>query len=191
MPFNQPKSKTVKTYSLTFLLLFIVSIYNGHAQTPGIIVRPAGSNGPAVLDPNADAYTSATTSGFTANDITSSEIPYKVVAPVIAEPTGDLLRGPSGNFSDIVKTVDGSGLYLFNDGANLLCRLRIGGIVSGSKGYSILIDTDSKFGATGAYADPNYQPATTGNNGNPGFELEVVLETNFQIDIYNVDGTST
>src|SRR5678809_813998 len=114
MPFNLPKSTTVKTYILTFLLLFIVSIYNGNSQTPGIIVRPAGTNGPAVLDPNADAYTSATTSGFTANDITSSEIQYKIVAPIIAEHTGDLLRGPSGSFSDIVKTVDGSGLYLLS-----------------------------------------------------------------------------
>jgi hypothetical protein len=181
----------VKTYISTLLLLFVLSILSSNAQTPGIIVRPAGTNGPAVLDPNADAYTSATTSGFTTNDITSSEIPYKIVAPVISEPTGDLLRGPSGSFSDIVKTVDGSGLYLFNDGANLLVRLRIGGIVSGSKGYSILIDTDSRFGATGPNADPNYQPATSGTNGNPGFELEIVFETNFQIAVYNVDGTSS
>lgn len=161
------------------------------AQTPGIIVRPAGGGGPAVLDPNANGYTSQLTSGFGSSDITNSEILYKIVAPVIAEPTGDLLRGPSGNFSDIVRTFDGSGFYLFSDGTNLLCRLRIGGIVSGSKGYSILLDTDQKFGPSGPNADPNYQAATNGNNGNPGFEYEVVFETNFRIAIYNVDGTST
>lgn len=161
------------------------------AQTPGIIVRPAGTNGPVVLDPNADGYTSTTTSGFSANDVSSSEIVYKVVPPLLSEPTGDLLRGPSGRFSDIVKTVDGSGFYLFNDGTNLLCRIRMGGIVSGSKGYSVLIDTDQKFGSSGPDADPNYMPATTGINGNPGFELEVVYETNFRIAIYNVDGTSS
>lgn len=64
-------------------------------------------------------------------------------------------------------------------------------IVSGSKGYSILMDTDGKFGATGANADPNYLASTTGVNGNPGFEIAIVLETNFIIAIYNVDGTST
>lgn len=180
--------KSIKFTLLAVLLLFTVNLL---AQTPGIIVRPAGSAGPSVLDPNSDAYTSLTTDGFGTDDIANSEIPYKTVIPVLSEPTGDLLRGPSGKFTDLVKTLDGSGFYLFNDGTNLLCRLRLGGLVSGSKGYSILFDTDSKIGATGQYADPNYQPATSGNNGNPGFEIEIVLETNFRIAIYNVDGTST
>ena len=162
-----------------------------NAQTPGIIVRPAGTAGPVVLDPNLNGYTSIATSGFGNNDITNSEIPYKVIVPLSGEPTGDLLRGPSGSFSDIVRTFDGSGFYLFTNGTNLLCRLRIGGIVSGSKGYSVLIDTDQKFGPSGPYADPNYLPATNGNNGNPGFEYEIVFETNFRVAIYNVDGTST
>jgi len=176
---------------LTLLVSFCLSIAGTYAQTPGIIVRPAGTAGPAVLDPNGDGYTSSSTAGFGNNDISNSEILYKVVAPLAAEPTGDLLRGPSGSFSDIVKTLDGSGFYLFSNGTNILCRLRIGGIVSGSKGYSILLDTDQKFGPSGPYADPNFQAATTGNNGNPGFEYEIVLETNFRIAVYNVDGTST
>ena len=176
--------------TLTLFLISFISVFL-NAQTPGIIVRPAGTAGPAVLDPNLNGYTSIATSGFGNNDISNSEIPYKVIAPLVAEPTGDLLRGPSGKFSDIVKTFDGSGFYLFTNGTNLLCRLRIGGIVSGSKGYSILLDTDQKFGPSGPSADPNFQAATNGNNGNPGFEYEVVLETNFRIAIYNVDGTST
>ncbi len=179
----------MKTFLISLAVLLLFSA-NSFAQTPGIIVRPAGSNGPAVLDPDVNGYTSISTSGFDGNDISNSEIAYKTVPPVVSEPTGDLLRGPSGKYSDIVRTFDGSGFYLFNDGTNFLCRLRIGGVVSGSKGYSILLDTDSKFGNTGAYADPNYQAATTGVNGNPGFELEIVLETNFRIAIYNVDGTS-
>src|SRR5258708_18865015 len=181
----------MKLTVIVLAVLFFLVPNKNFSQTPGIIVRPAGSNGPAVLDPNADGYTSATTAGFGTDDISNSEIKYKTVPPVVAEPTGDLLRGPSGSFSDIVKTVDGSGFYLYNDGTNLLCRVRIGGIVSGSKGYSILLDTDLKFGNSGAYADPNYLPATTGSNGNPGFELEVVLQTNFRIAVYNVDGTNT
>ena len=48
----------------------------------------------------------------------------------LIEPTGDLLRGSSSKFSDIVKTFDGSGFYISKNGTNLLCRLRIGGIVS-------------------------------------------------------------
>ncbi|MES2431274.1 MAG: T9SS type A sorting domain-containing protein [Bacteroidota bacterium] len=174
---------------LTLLCLFLIPLKN-FSQTSGVIVRPAGSAGPAVLDTNLNGYTSKLPTGFGADDISNSELSYKVVPAIIAEPTGDLLRGPSDRFSDIVKTVDGSGFYIFNDGTNLLVRLRMGGIVSGSKGYSLLLDTDSKFGATGPSADPNYQPATTGINGNPGFELEIVYETNFRIAVYNVDGTS-
>ena len=174
-------------------MLVIAAQLTAYTQTPGLLVRPAGTAGPLVLDPNADGYTSATASpqGFTANDITSSEIPYKLVPALVAEPTGDLLRGPDGKYSDIVKTFDGSGFYLFSSAGNLLTRIRMGGIVSGSKGYSILLDTDQKFGATGPAADPNFRPRTNGNNGNPGFEFEVVYETNFRVAIYNVDGTST
>jgi hypothetical protein len=69
--------------------------------------------------------------------------------------------------------------------------MRMGSVMPGSKGYSVLLDTDGKFGATGSNADPNYLPATTGTNGNPGFEIEIVLETNFRIAIYNVDGTGS
>ena len=66
----------------------------------------------------------------------------RVVPPAVTEPTGDLATGPSGGFTDIVKTVDNSGFYTHSNGTNLYFRLRIGGIISGSKGYSILIDTD-------------------------------------------------
>lgn len=176
-----------------FLLVTIVFFqqFTSTAQTTGIIVRPGGSAGPALLDPNGDGYTSINLNGFGANDISNSEIQYKTIAPLIPEPSGDLLRGPASAFSDIVRTFDGSGFYLFADNSNLYCRLRIGNIVSGSKGYSVLIDTDQKFGPSGPSADPNFLAATNGNNGNPGFEFEVVLETNFRVAIYNVDGTST
>jgi hypothetical protein len=33
--------------------------------------------------------------------------------------------------------------------------MRMGSIIPGAKGYSLLFDTDGKFGATGANADPN------------------------------------
>lgn len=108
----------------------------------------------------------------------------------MAEPTGDLATGPSGGYSDIVKTLDNSGCYIFYDGTNLLFRIRIGGIVSGAKAYNILFDTDMKLGAAGSSPDPNYVPATNSGNGNAGFEWEVALETGSsgRVAVYNVDG---
>ncbi|WP_276501149.1 T9SS type A sorting domain-containing protein [Terrimonas pollutisoli] len=161
------------------------------AQSPGLIVRPAAGNGAGFLNPNGDSHTSASASGFSSNDIAESEIPYKVVPPIITEPTGDLATGPSGGFSDIVKTVDNSGFYIYFNGTNILFRLRIGNIISGSKGYSILFDTDGKIGNSGPGADPNFIASTNTSNGNPGFEYEVVLQTNFDVSVYNVDGTSS
>ena len=182
--------KILRTLSgcLPFIFFAIIS----HAQSPGLIVRPAGGPYSSVLDPNQDGYTSLTTSGFTTSDIGSaySEINYIVVPPAITEPTGDLATGPSGGYSDIVKTVDGSGFYIYSNGTNIYFRLRIGSIISGSKGYSILIDTDGKMGNTGPYADPDYVAPTNTSNGNPGFEYEVVYETNFQVQVFNVNGTA-
>lgn len=174
---------------LFFALVFITT--NLSAQSPGTIVRPAAGNGATPLNPDGNGFSSSSTSGFTSSDITESEVPYKTVPPVFLEPTSDLLRGPGDLYSDLVRQVDGSGFYVYNDGTNLLFRLRVGSIVSGSKGYSVLIDTDNKIGNTGPYADPDYQAATTGVNGNPGFELEVVLESNFRVAAYNVAGTSS
>lgn len=173
-------------------LLFCIGLITAKAQSPGIIVRPAAGNGVTPLNPNGDGFScTPPATGFVSSDISESEIPYKIVPPVFLEPTSDLMRGPAELYSDLVRQVDGSGFYVYSDGTNLLFRLRVGSIMSGSKGYSILIDTDGKMGNTGANADPDYQAATTGVNGNPGFELEVVLETNFRVAAYNVAGTSS
>jgi hypothetical protein len=163
------------------------------SQTPGVINRQATSaGGRAILDPNGDGYTSATTAGFGSNDVTNSELPFTPVKAYSIEPYSDLRRGPNHSYSDFVPDSSGNGVYrYFSGGLYMLFRMRMGSIMPGSKGYSILMDTDGKFGATGVNADPNYQPSTTGVNGNPGFEIEVVLETNFRIAIYNVDGSST
>lgn len=177
-----------------FLLLLIILIFSfiARAQSTGYINRPATiAAGRTVLDPNGDGYTSLTSAGFAGNDVANSEIPYRSVPSFSKEPFGDLRRGPSHLYSDFVPDANNIGYYFYYDGTNLLFRMRMGSIMPGSKGYSVLLDTDGKFGATGANADPNYQPATTGTNGNPGFEIEIVLETNFRIAIYNVDGANT
>jgi len=168
-------------------------VNRGLAQSPGIVVRPAGGPYSTILNPNQNGFTSKTTAGYSVSDVGSaySEIPYKVIPPAITEPTGDLATGPTGGFTDIVKTVDGSGFYVYYDGTNLLFRLRIGSIINGSKGYSILFDTDGKMGNSGPYADPNYVAPTSTTKGNPGFEYEVVLETNFNVSVFQVDGTAS
>lgn len=179
-------------FKTVFVGVLLLSFFFSNAQSTGYINRPATiAAGRTVLDPNGDGYTSTNSSGFAGNDVANSEIPYRSVPSFSKEPFGDLRRGPSHLYSDFVPDANNVGYYFYYDGTNLLFRMRMGSIMPGSKGYSVLLDTDGKFGATGASADPNYVPATTGTNGNPGFEIEIVLETNFRIAIYNVDGTST
>jgi Secretion system C-terminal sorting domain len=189
----QPLPANSKSILLTVFLLVFFSIITSAQIVPGYINRQATSvAGRAVLDPNNDGYTSTTTSGFgTPSDVATSEIGYKIVQSYSIEPFGDLRRGPDQAYSDFVPDGANDGFYTYFDGTNLMFRFRLGSIMPGSKGYSVLMDTDGKFGSSGTSADPNYVAATTGTNGNPGFEIEIVLETNFRIAVYNVDGNSS
>jgi len=184
---------TPKLIVITAILYLLIHSSPGFSQVAGFINRQATSvGGRAILDPNGDGYTSATTAGFGNNDVVNAELTYTGIKAYPAEPFGDLARGANHNFSDFVPDTAGSGVYYrFSAAQQVMFRMRLGSIVPGSKGYSILMDTDGKFGAAGANADPNYLPASTGVNGNPGFEIEIVLETNFRIAIYNVDGTAS
>jgi hypothetical protein len=179
--------KTIFLFCCTLCLSYTM------AQVPGFINRSATiAAGRLILDPNSDGYTSLSTTGFGNSDVVNSEIAFKGIKAYSVEPYGDLNRGANHGYSDFVPDTAGNGVYhYFSVAQNILFRMRLGAITSGSKGYSILMDTDGKFGATGANADPNYLPSTNGINGNPGFEIEVVLETNLRIAIYNADGTST
>ncbi|MCC6725478.1 MAG: T9SS type A sorting domain-containing protein [Saprospiraceae bacterium] len=177
--------------NVTTIAMLAIASFCAHAQSPGLIVRPAGGSGVTSLNPNGDGYSSATTAGFTSNDITESEIPFKVIPTAVTELSGDLNTGPSGGYTDIVVAYGGSGMYLYKDATNIYYRLRIGGIVSGAKAYSVLIDADLKMGNTGPAADPNYLPPSSGNNGNPGFEYEVVFRSNSGIFVYSVDGSTS
>ena len=179
--------------SLLCIIVFLFTAFQSTAQIPGFINRQATSiAGRAVLDPNSDGYTSATTAGFGNDDVANAELSYYPIEAYPVEPYSDLRRGPNHSFSDFVPDTAGNSIYYrFSAGQQVMFRMRLGSVTSGSKGYSILMDTDGKFGAAGPNADPNYLPATTGTNGNPGFEIEIVLETNFRIAIYNVDGTSS
>lgn len=168
-------------------MITIVSL----AQTPGMIIKPAGGTGALVLDPDGDGYVSQKTNGiqlgFTIppdNDVIQSEIPY--VALVRPDVQGDLQKGPAGGFTEIVGT-DAAGnnaILTYSDDNYLYYRFRLSGYASNSKSYSILIDTDQKFGFTGPNKDDNAVV------GNPGFEVEIVLETNFNVKAFNVDGSA-
>jgi hypothetical protein len=154
------------------------------AQTPGLIVKSAAAARP-VLDPNGDGYVSATNEGFSVNDETESEIPYVRLLLPNAEPTGDLATGPSCGFTDMVDNPSQySSAYTYYSGGNWLFRFRIGNYATNSKGYSILIDTDGLFGNSGSTRDPNYV------TGNPGFEVEIILVTNFGVRLNDIDGTT-
>ncbi|WP_288955736.1 T9SS type A sorting domain-containing protein [uncultured Polaribacter sp.] len=197
------KSKK-KKFILRFLVLLFVCFYtiNSNAQTPGVIVEGFPNT---VLDPNGDGYVSLppsqTPSQFTnigfppnilatdINDVLYSEIAYVGIPEITAEPTADLNKGPSCAFTDLVQDADSRSSYYNKDDVNpatidgtenMRFRFRLGGAASNSKGYSILIDTDEKFGFTGPNADPDAVP------GNPGFEIEIVLRTNFEVNAYNV-----
>lgn len=181
------------------IFLFCFSIFNVvfnlniNGQTSGLIVKPASAPGNSVLDPNGDGYVSSKTNGiqlgFTIppnDDVLQSEIPY--VPLVKPDPIGDPMAGPNCLYNEIVGTdaVGNNAVMTYFDGSsNFLFRFRIGDYATNSKGYSVLIDTDQKFGFTGLNADPNAVP------GNPGFEVEVVLETNFGVEVYKVDGTTS
>jgi hypothetical protein len=185
---------TFKYLTLLFLATFVQVNFVQAQFIPGFINRASTSvAGKAVLDPNTDGFSSLTTAGFVApSDNTSSEIPFSGVLTYATEPGGDLNTGPTGGFSDIVQDANNIGFYQYLSPANnWLFRFRLGSIVAGAKGYSVMLDTDGKFGASGANADPNYLAATSNTNGNPGFEIEIVLETNSRIAIYNVDGNTS
>jgi large repetitive protein len=178
--------------TLAICLILLLSFFSETvlAQTPGLIIRKGNVTGGApsatVLNPSGSGWTSTSTSGFVSNDITESEIAYQPVpTPAGTDPEGDLRRGSTGGFSEIVSGPSDSGLFFFSDGTNLLFRLRIAGLVAGSKGYSVLIDSDGKFGNSGPNADPNWTAS------NPGFEYEIIYESNFRVAIYNIDGGTT
>lgn len=185
-----------KRYLLRSMPLFVFSLFTlfSFGQTlPGKIIRTAvlgASN--TILDPVAPTgWTSKTTSGFLGDDVGNAKLGFKAIPTFSTEPFGDLRRGANHLYTDFVPDATGNGVYMFYDGTNLLFRMRLGTIVPGAKGYSILVDTDLKFGSSGPNADPNYLPATTGVNGNPGFEREIVLATggtNNGILVYNIDG---
>ncbi|MFV8376214.1 beta strand repeat-containing protein, partial [Flavobacterium sp. GSP11] len=175
------KFSITKIFSL-FTLLFILTFNSVNGQTPGIIYEPATGLGATVLDPNGDGYVSLTSVGFTTDDQLQSEIPYSSLIFPMVEPNSDLGPGPDCGFTDFVDQGDQDPVQSYVDASNnWLFRMRMGNTAPNAKSYSILIDTDGKFGGTGPNADPNY------SSSNPGFEIEIVLSTKFGVFVYDVN----
>jgi hypothetical protein len=171
------------------LLCFAQMTNSLSAQTRGLIIRPSNAAGKLVLDPNLDGYISQTNAGFKNNDVAESELPLQPMILPYTEPTADTRTGPTCGFTDFVDNPDlynssYFGMIVVGGDTNLVFRFRLGNFAPNSKGYSILIDTDGKFGNVGPDADPNYVP------GNPGFEMEIILVTNFGVRLYDVDGVT-
>ncbi|TRX58821.1 T9SS type A sorting domain-containing protein [Fulvivirga sp. M361] len=176
----------MKKNCLLSLVLLLFGIASCFGQTPGLIVDPASVAGAAVMDPNGDGYVSTGNGGFSVNDNSESEIPFQPLTVPSVEPGNDVATGPGCGFTDFADDGTKYSSAFFLDGAdNWLFRFRLGGFGPNSKGYSVLIDTDNRFGSSGSQADPNYVV------GNPGFEIEIQLVTNFGVRLYDVDGSTS
>ncbi|MEX2455800.1 MAG: hypothetical protein WD381_00735, partial [Balneolaceae bacterium] len=160
-----------------FMMIAPVEIFG---QTSGLIYKPASEDGASILDPNGDGYVSQNTGGFVYDDHTESEIPFVPIFQLSAEGTRDVRTGPPGGHTDLVgQYSDGKKTaFMYYDAANdaLLFRVRLAKQSKASKGYSFLFNTDfEQFGPK----------ATNFSRSNPGFQYEVVLETNFRISVYD------
>ncbi|WP_439882296.1 T9SS type A sorting domain-containing protein [Pontibacter sp. MBLB2868] len=173
--------KTLYTTVTLFTVLFFLCLSQALAQTPGLITKPANNGGQAILDPNGDGYVSKTASGFLTREdegAAYSEIPYRYFPAMSNEVLGDLNTGTIGGHTDYAPSESsintGSPAATYFDGKNFMYRMRMGGQSSASKGYSVLIDTDGQF---------------PGGAPNPGFEYEVVLASNFGVQIIKHSAT--
>lgn len=150
-----------------------------YTQTPGIIYKRAqGLLGQKVLDPNNDGFIALTPSGFSGTDYgTASELKMIPLPVFEIEPIGDLSTGSSGGHTDIASAGTNQSCYILKRSVAgidyLVVRFRLGGASTASKGYSLLIDSDSNFGT-----------ALSANN--LGFDREIVFETgtNGRVAIY-------
>lgn len=171
------------TIRCVFFVSVLFSIVNLKSQTPGMIIEPASGSGSVILDPNGDGYVSATNYGFSSDDQSESEIPYTSLVFPGLEPNSDLNNAPNCGFTDFVDQGDRDPAqkYYNSSTGNWHFRFRMGSVSPNAKSYSILIDTDGKFGNIGSNADPNY------SINNPGFEIELVLATKFGVFVFDVN----
>ena len=180
---------------LTFSAMLVTSAI--FAQVSGSIFDPAV---PAInpMDPNGDGYVTSTNVAFTGpSDETQFELPFIPLQQYEHEPAID---GGSGcKFYDLVNDAqrNAESAYSYfkdpdgipeNGDELLILRLRLASFSTTTCTFSILIDTDYRFGFSGPEADPNAVI------GNPGFEkaVSVVTSTGTSggVRVFTVDGLS-
>jgi gliding motility-associated-like protein len=168
------------------MVALLLGSHFGFAQR-GLIIKKASASGRVVMDPNLDDYISEPTNsppGFTTNGgyfIDEFEIPMFGIPSLYGDVPGDNI-GKNCGITDLIPDSLGYTVYAIRDANdNLIFRFRLGDDNSSVEAYSILLDTDNKFGTE----DPNYLP------GNPGFEIDITLiknSSNKGVYVYNVDG---
>ena len=179
----------------------------GSSVNPGQIyssATAAGPSGDGVLDPNGDGYITLSGSVFSTypsiidESVEFEESGWEVIYHSETEPTNDLDTGSSCGATEIVdnnNTGQHAAYYRLidpdTDATNrnefLQFRIRLAQASSGAFGFSILLDTDQRFGTSGISSDPNAVV------GNPGFEVEILVGTggsNSGVTMQNVDGFS-
>ena len=190
---------------LAVLLMAGVQL-SGLAQSTGFIYEPAtysvsGTNPSGktnVLDPDGNGYisdntggvpfSSAVTATYPGNDVPEFEIPMKAFPTIGAgETLSDIRSGPNEGFSDFSINDNGTASYFYLDASNnLIFRFRLADFRPNAKGYTVLIDTDGKYGSDGDLDDdPNY------TEENPGFEIAIVLRTKHDVQLVDIDGATT
>jgi hypothetical protein len=172
------------------------------SQTAGTIIeRPSDAEMVRLLDPNTDGFVSKQTGGYSYGVLTNKqdesanmELPFISLKQLMIEPEADLQIGQSCGGTDFTDNPAYPGKNAFyhvlnpdnsveaNGDEKIIFRMRLAKNNSAQLGFSILIDTDNKFGKS---IDPNYTEV------NPGFELEIIYGgINKGVQIVHVDGTA-
>ena len=183
---------------LTCIPLFFTCMLN--AQVPGSIIDPAV---PAInpMNPDGNGFITSTDVAFSGPlDENEFELPFLPILQYHSEPGDDNQVLPPCSLFDFVNDPAlnvGSAYYYYTDpdgisdnGDELIIfRFRLARFSNGVSGFSVLMDTDYRFGFSGPEADPNAVP------GNPGFEREIAAFSSTGSDggvrVFNVDGKDT
>jgi len=173
-----------RAWNIVLILLFPVTLLS---QISGYITEPVTGIGITILDPNNDNYTSADNTGFLSNDENESEIAFVPIPILDPETSSDVNVLDECGSTDFAGSENGYSFYSYYDATNeaILFRLRLNDNAPTTTSYSILVDTDELFGFEGNNADNNAV------SGNPGFELEISLQTNNGLQLYDIDGSAT
>lgn len=183
-----------------FVIVLLSIVALGYGQVPGsIFVSATPTANP--LNPDGDGFITRSGTAFSGPfDEEEFEIPFIRISEFQVEPVADLKSGGKCSAFDIMSSpeleANSSGYYYYHDpdaitdnGDELLIfRLRVGQNPLGTHTYSVLIDTDNKFGLSGNNPDPD------AISGNLGFERMISFVTGGSqqgIYTFNVDASVT